>query len=506
MPVMKSSNFFSSRSIFVLILLCAAINIAAPAQTYTELADFSYTTSGGYPASPLTQGLDGNFYGTAQYGGAYNLGTFFQVTPSGTLTVLHDFCFSYPWGCPDGPNDGAYPSGQIALGVDGNFYGTTQGTYNAAYGNGTIYKITPEGSLTILYVFSLCTSNCSAFPGSGLTLARDGVFYGVSGSPLATPDAFDDLVFWISSSGTFTNLLFVCPDQICPTNAGPYGTLLQANAGNLIGPGPGGANGEGAIYKMTPSGTPTVLYSFCADSTCHDGYQTTSPLVEAPGGDFYGTNVYGGSGTHCTLAAGCGTAFRVTFDGTLTKLHDFCSWASCADGATPNALILATDGNFYGSTPWGGTSNQGTVFSLTPSGRFTLIHTFSGTEGSRVPGPTDPPGPTTVLYQGTDGNLYGTTNTGGNGAGTIFRISLGLPSFVRTVQNFGAVGAAVIILGNNLTGATGVTFNGATAAFSVVSDTEITATVPAGATTGSIQVVTAGSGTLSSNVAFVVLP
>jgi uncharacterized repeat protein (TIGR03803 family) len=215
-------------------------------------------------------------------------------------------------------------------------------------------------------------------------------------------------------------------------------------------------------------------------------------------------NLYGGSGAHCTFDFGCGTLFRVTSSGTLTKLHDFCAWAGCADGAgnngnilfayARNALIQATDGNFYGTTFGGGAgegAGEGTIFRVTASGHFTLLHTFIGADGFE---------PWVGLYQATDGNLYGTTTD------TIFRLSLGLAPFVRTVQNFGAVGAAVIILGNNLTGATGVTFNGATAAFSVVSDTEITATVPAGASTGSIQVVTAGGGTLSSNVAFVVLP
>ena len=262
----------------------------------------------------------------------------------------------------------------------------------------------------------------------------------------------------------------------------------------MIGPGPGGANGEGAIYKMTAGGTPTVLYSYCVDSICHDGDYTTTPLAEAAGGDFYGMNLYGGSGAHCTFDFGCGTLFRVTRGGTLTKLHDFCSWAGCADGAgnngndqfapTGNALIQATDGNFYGTTFGGGAgegAGGGTIFRLTASGHFTLLHTFIGADGIE---------PLTGLYQATDGNLYGTTIY------TIFRLSLGLPPFVRTVQNSGAVGSPVIILGNNLTGATSVTFNGTAATFSVVSDTEIITTVPAGATTGSIQVVTAGSGIL----------
>jgi len=489
---MITLKFFQSRSTFILILLCATISVAAPAQTFTMLADLSSTT-GANPQSPLTQGLDGNFYGTASDYGAFGGGTFFQVTPSG-VNVLYNFCSNQSGNCPDGAN----PSGQIALGPDGNFHGTTEGGFYEAEGNGSVYKMTPAGSMTELYNFADCPP-CVSNPATGLTLSREGDFYGSGEADEAEPSAFNNLVFKVSPSATFSTVLIVCPNGVCPTDAGPSGTLLLASGGNLIGPGPGGVNGEGAIYRMTPAGTPTVLYSYCTDSTCHDGYQPTSPLVELTAGAFYGTNLYGGAGTHCTLSQGCGTAFRVTASGTFTKLHDFCAWAGCADGGRPTALIQATDGNFYGTTSVGGTSGDGTVFSLSSTGHFTLIHSFSGTDGSQ---------PETALYQATDGNLYGTTNQGGSGSnfGTIFRISLGLAPFVKTVQEAGAVGAPMTIFGNNLTGATSVTFNGTAATFSVVSDTEITTTVPAGATTGSIQVVTASSSTLSSNVAFVVLP
>lgn len=252
---------------------------------------------------------------------------------------------------------------------------------------------------------------------------------------------------------------------------------------------------------MTPSGTPTVIYSFCDDSTCHDGGNggANTPLVEAPGGDYYATDSYGGSGADCTLTQGCGTAFRVTAagGGALTKLHDFCNAPSCTDGSTPNALIQATDGNFYGTAEFGGTKNNGTVFKLNNRGGITTLHRFIGADGST---------PRAALWQATDGNLYGTTSKGGaNNGGTIFRISLGLPPFVRTVQGAAAVGGSVIIYGNNLTGSTSVTFNGTSSLFNIVSDTEITATVPAGATTGMIQVVTP-TATLLSNVAFQVIP
>ena len=439
------------------------------------------------PRSPLTQGLDGNLYGTATAAGAFGGGTFFQFIPSGTVNVLYNFCLNDVPNCPDG----ASPSGQIALGPDGNFYGTTQGGFYEEEGNGSVYKMTPAGSMTELYNFGDCPP-CGAFPTSGLTLARVGGFYGSAPPDAAVPSDFDSLVFRVSLSGTFFPVLVVCPNQICPTNAGPSGTLLQSRGGTLIGPGPGGANNVGAIYKMTISGTPTVIYSFCPDSSCHVGYQTATPLFEATGGDLYGTNLYGGAGANCTLSQGCGTAFRVSASagGSLTKLHDFCAWLHCGDGSTPNPLIQATDGNFYGTTTSGGSGKLGTAFKIAPSGHLTLLHSFTASDGGA---------PNTALFQATDGNLYGTTSTG------IFRISLGLSPFVRTVQSAGAEGSSVIILGNGLTGTTSVTFDGTPASFGVVSDTEIIATVPYSRNSGPIQVVTP-SATLSSNVAFVVLP
>jgi uncharacterized repeat protein (TIGR03803 family) len=186
----------------------------------------------------------------------------------------------------------------------------------------------------------------------------------------------------------------------------------------------------------------------------------------------------------------------------LTTLYSFCAQGgNCTDGAGPIAgLVQATDGNYYGTTEGGGANNDGTVFKITPSGTLTTLHSFDGVDGAN---------PNAALVQRTDGKFYGTTDVGGasgscnppNGCGTIFSLSVGLGPFVETNPTSGAVGAAVTILGNSLTGATSVTFNGIAATFTVKSKSEITTTVPAGATTGTVQVATPG-GTRSSNVPF----
>jgi uncharacterized repeat protein (TIGR03803 family) len=195
----------------------------------------------------------------------------------------------------------------------------------------------------------------------------------------------------------------------------------------------------------------------------------------------------------------------MTPGGKLTTLYSFCSLENCADGNYPMALMLATDGNFYGMTAAGGANNLGTIFQITPSGVLTTEHSFDGTDG--IVSEDFQPGP--WLIQDTSGTFYGVTPEGGANYqscatcnGTVFSLSMGLGPYVETLPTSGKVASAVKILGNNLTGATKVTFNGVAATFTVASSTEITATVPTGATTGEVEVVNAAGKTLKSNVAF----
>jgi uncharacterized repeat protein (TIGR03803 family) len=213
----------------------------------------------------------------------------------------------------------------------------------------------------------------------------------------------------------------------------------------------------------------------------------------------YGTTDGGG-------AHGGGTIFKITTAGTLTTLYSFCTESGCADGENPEAgLVLATDGNLYGVTFAGGLYNYGSVFKISPDGGLTTLYSFCPQSGC-----TDGQNPIGGLMQYTNGDLYGTTYAGGNfnvpfGEGTVFSLSVGLGPFVKPRPNFGKVGAFIEILGTDLTGATSITFNGVPAQFTALSATLITATVPAGATAGTIEVVTS-SGTLSGNVPFRVVP
>jgi uncharacterized repeat protein (TIGR03803 family) len=215
-------------------------------------------------------------------------------------------------------------------------------------------------------------------------------------------------------------------------------------------------------------------------------------VIQGTDGNFYGTTIAGGLYRQ-------GTIFKVTPSGTFATLYSFC----CGDGYHPLApLIQATDGKFYGTTSSGGTYNAGTVFRISSTGSFQILHSFDTTDGS---------GPSAGLLQATDGNFYGTAASGGgttcppgDGCGTAFLISVGLGPFVRALQPFGQAGATVLILGTNLTGTTSITFHGIPAKFTVLTATVVRATVPNGATSGKIHVVTP-HGTLLSDVRFQVL-
>ncbi len=469
-------------------LFCVTAAIALPAQTFTTLVEFNGSNGSFYERSNnavLTQGADGNFYGTTPTGGASDYGSVFKITPTGTLTSLYSFCPSA--GC----SDGYAPLAGLALGSDGNFYGTTTGI--ASFTSGTVFEITPEGTLTTLHSFQNGLTE-GYDPLAALIEGANGNFFGTTAADGGAGARGDGTVFQITRQGKLTVVyVFPCPITDCPGGGGPYGSLVQAANGNFYGTTwTGGVNGGGTVFKLTPGGVLATLHSF---GSTGDGAAPRAGLVQGADGNFYGTTAQGGA----HYAAG--TVFKVGAAGNYSRLYSFCSQPHCTDGAFPYAgLVQGTDGNFYGTTVKGGAHGYGTVFELTPAGTLTTLHSFGGADGAF---------PTGTLIQGTDGAFYGTTSDGGiggifSGNGTVFSVEVGLGPFVRANPTSGGVGATVMILGNNLLGTTAVSFNGAAATFTVVSATEITASVPTGATGGTITVATP-SGTLNSNVGFRVI-
>ena len=389
----------------------------------------------------LVQATGGNLYGTTLNGGANLAGTVFRVTQDGGFTTLYSFCAQGGVDC----TDGEHPYAGLVQGIDDNFYGTTSGGGSGGC-CGTVFKITPEGAFATLHTFDQTDGDDPVAP---LIQASNGHFYGTTES--------------------------------------------------------GGEYFGGTAFEITSNGDFTSIHSFCESISCVDGSSPAAALLQDKDGNFYGTTMSGGE--HLS-----GTVFKLTTQGSVTVLYSFCSQAYCMDGEYPGApLVQGTDGNFYGTTPSGGPAQCfdeyygyycGSVFQVTPDGTLTSLHGFDISDGDE---------PTGGVIQSTNGKFYGTTYFGGEGSagcgefcGTVFSISMGLGPFVETNPQAGKTGTKIGILGNDLTGTTGVSFNGTVAVFTVKSQTFIIATVPSGATSGVVSVMLP-DGTLSSDVPFIIL-
>jgi uncharacterized repeat protein (TIGR03803 family) len=477
-------------------VLCAATAIAAPAQTFSNLFNFAGTNGNDPEFETLLQGADGHLYGTTWIGGDLSCnapsgcGTIFKLSTEG-LKTLHNF----------ESNLGGSFTGLI-LATDGNFYGDTYYggdlTCNPPYGCGTIFKLTPSGTLTTVHQFELADGTILPMP---LVEGIDGNLYGTTQNG---GSGGNGTVFKISLTGNFAVLHNF--DATGTDGLGPS-SLVQATDGAFYGlTGAGGSGSDcllgcGTIFKITPAGAFTTLHDF----SFAEGTRTSGGLIQASDGNLYGTREEGGN-TNCpdNNGYGCGTLFRFDIHGGLTTMYMFCSQPYCVDGYLPGVLVQGTDGNLYGATVGGGDDTGcdagfgcGTVYEMSLGGTQTTLHTFQMKDGENPDG---------GLFQATDGNFYATTRQGGGyGDGTVFRLGVGLGPFVSFVRAAAKVGETGGILGQGFTGTTNVSVNGTQADFTVVSDTFIKATVPVGATTGYVTVTTSGE-TLTSNVPFHVIP
>jgi uncharacterized repeat protein (TIGR03803 family) len=384
---MKIGKFFPAIP-GVLMLVFVALQARA-AVTLTSLVSFNQT-NGAFPSAGLIQGKDGNFYGTTEFGGSGS-GTLFQMTPLGTLTNLVLF---------DGTN-GASPRAGLVQALDGNFYGTT---YNGGSNNaGTVFQATTNGALTTLVTLEF-NDGTGAYPIAGMIQGKDGSFYGTTAIGGTN---FGGTAFQVMTNGALATLVSFYTSG--NGGANPYAGLMQASDGSLYGTTyQGGTNGYGTIFKLTTNGTFTSLYSFTGTN---DGGNPYAGLVQGPDGNFYGTTFFGGTN-------GYGTVFKFATNGTFTSLYSF---TGTNDGANPYAgLVQGSDGNFYGTTFYGGTNGYGTVFEFATNGTFTSLYSFTGTN--------DGANPYAGLVQNVDGSFYGTTTYGGtNGYGTVFRLSVIVP-------------------------------------------------------------------------------
>ena len=383
-------------SLASMIAVVAFAPVIARAQSETVVYSFRGNAFGSEPVGSLVGDSKGNAYGTASTGGSSNC-------PGGCGLVFKGgpFGFAIVYSFTGGPNDGANPRGMLLLDKSsGNLYGTTaEGGTN---GNGTVFKITPSGTETILWSFGASGSGDGTGPNGSLAMDAHGNLYGTTHSG----GAFNSgSVFKITASGV-ESVLYSFQDGT--DGAWPLGGPILDKAGNIYGTTSVGGGGAGTVFELSASGEETILHKF--DSTSSDGVQPCSSLVFGPKGDLFGTTEFGGT-------QGKGTVFVLNPDTGYEKvLYSFGSQSG--DGIWPFAgVTFDTKGNLYGTTLNGGFDNLGTVYSLTPSGTESVVYSFGEQN-------TDGNVPYGGLLLDSQGNLYGTTIIGGiHGQGAIFRIT-----------------------------------------------------------------------------------
>jgi uncharacterized repeat protein (TIGR03803 family) len=410
-----------SASTFLALAFVSLVSLAtpsAPAQTFVVLHTFTGPPDGGFPNGGVILDSKGNLYGTTSEGGtgacSGGCGTVFKLSPAGKETILYSFT---------GTNgDGKYPQGGLVRDASGNLYGTTYGggtSGNACnnYGCGTVFMLDAAGIETVLYSFSGGVDG--ATPLAGVVRDAAGNLYGTT----HLGGAFNwGTVFVVDKTGTETVLHSF--DGLTGDGGDAYGGLILDSAGTLYGTTQGGGNvnsnclpgleiGCGTIFQITTTGAERVLYSFTGYA---DGNTPSGNVVRDHAGNLYGTSQPRPTPT------GGGTIFRIDLSGKFSVLHTFTGGAG---GADPFAgLIRDTAGNLYGTTYQGGGGGAtcqtyfggcGTAFKFSHTGKFTVLHSFTGgVDGGWLFAP---------LAIDPNGNLYGTANIGGIGDGTVFKIT-----------------------------------------------------------------------------------
>jgi uncharacterized repeat protein (TIGR03803 family) len=431
----QSANFlFGTTTLGGISNLGTVFQVTTTGTQFITLVNFTgngLQNKGANPQAKLLKHTDGRFYGSTLKGGLFDRGTIFWMKANGELASMVHMSAT----------DGALSNGsapwELVLGADGFFYGTTRdGGLNGA---GTVFRVSANGSLTTRYSFA---GTDGSRPPAGLAAGSDGNFYGTTrlGGPGGTQGS--GTVFKITPAGQLTALTSFTGDGATKGN-GPNPGLIADGQGGMLGTTfSGGAFGVGTIFRVTPGGVVTTLIEFTGKSGANIGTNPRAGLLKHTDGNFYGTTRAGGADDN-------GTVFKLTPAGVLTTMVEFTGAAGLKKGSGPAAaLVSGADSNLYGTTEKGGTGGFGTLFRLTPEGTFITMAEFTGVSGSKRGNAA-----LGALVKAVDGSLFGTTSLGGdpalddlgqpqvpNGSGTVFRMSL-LGDFTSPVLFTGKTGS-----------------------------------------------------------------
>jgi len=436
----KSRSLLLLVAVAVLAVLAGTLRLAAQesqisnqsqARSFAVLHTFMGSAyDGAMPYFNPLLNLNGTLYGTTAYGGPYGgfngsggSGTVFKLDKNGDETILYTFT---------GGPDGAEPDSILVQDEEGSLYGTTQDgglSCDAAalyglQGCGVVFKLDRSGKETVLYSF---TGGMDGGMPASVTMGSDGNLYGLAsvGGDMSCPGGWWDgygcgVVFKMDRGGNETVLHSFSG---VPDGAIPFPFLTMDDSGNIYGAAQYGGSasnpavcfgsGCGVVFKLDRKGDMKTLYTFTGGA---DGFLPNGPLLLDDKGNLYGDNELGGDPT-CF----CGVAFKLDSKRNMTILHTF---TGGADGASPwSGMSWGADGNLYGTTYFGGTANAGTVFQITPKGSEKVLYNFTDMADGGNPG--------AVLIMDPRGNLYGTTQAGGDllcsspagtGCGVVFEL------------------------------------------------------------------------------------
>ena len=338
------------------------------------------------------------------------LSTLLVVAARPALAQSYEVLYSF--GGYAGDADG--PIAGLVVDKEGNLYGTT--LFGGAYNLGAVFEATATGTEKVLYSFC-AKRNCAdgSSPYAGLALDKKGNLYGTT----YIGGAYNGgTVFEITTAGT-EKVLHSFGSQ--PDGNGPYAGLVIDEEGNLYGTTVfGGAYYYGTVFEITSDGAEKVLYSFCSQPNCADGFYPYAGLVFDKKGNLYGTT----SDKYDGYRSGYGTVFEITAAGTENLVYSF---GGRGDGTNPYAGLLVFDkrGRLYGTTPFGGAYSSGTVFEITLAGKKAATEKVVYSFGGRGDG-TYPYGGVAIDK---DGNLWGTTSMGDPNSpccfGTVFEMTSG---------------------------------------------------------------------------------
>ena len=387
-----------SRLLIVVSVLAFALRTFA-APVFETVAEFEFPPRA--PFSTLTLAGDGNYYGTTSDGGHNALGTVFRITPAGALTVVVHFTGT------TGAAKGSGPVAGLTLAADGSLYGTTSA--GGATDNGTLFKVTTAGVFSTLIEFTgLSGVAKGSAPSAELLRYTDGNFYGTTIGGGASENG---TIFKMTPSGVLTTLAEFTGTGGGVRGSAPAARLIGNTSNVLFGTtSTGGSNNRGVVFKITTAGAYTLLSQFTGTGGNTRGDTPSGPLAIGADSNLYGVTEAGG-------ANDIGVVFRVTqTGGAYTLLHQF---DGTVGGSPAGGLLLAADGNFYGTTVNGGTAGAGLVFKMTPAAVLGTVAEFTGAQGVAKGDASR-----SALTVGGDGALYGTTSAGGAGNnGALFKVT-----------------------------------------------------------------------------------